>query len=261
MAIPKVIHYCWFGENEKPYSVEKCIKSWRKVCPDYQIIEWNEKNLDISAFPQFVQDAYRAKKWAFVTDFVRLYIVYQYGGIYLDTDVELIKRLDALLSYVAYFGFEEGMYINTGLGFGAEKGLEILEELMESYRTISFPENDCEIKEVSCPKLNTRVFLQHGLIVNDQRQVLDGNILILPSVYLCPLEYSTRILKKTQETYSIHWFRGSWNTLEEKKKYRHSVRKERVIRGRVAFTDMLKARLGEKYYVFRDMWRYLCHRK
>lgn len=108
MSIPKVIHYCWFGHDPKPKLAEKCIKSWKKKCPDYKIIEWNEENFDISACPLYVRQAYEAKKWAFVTDYVRLKVVYEHGGIYLDTDVELKKNLDFLLNHKAYFGFEEG---------------------------------------------------------------------------------------------------------------------------------------------------------
>ena len=117
--IPKIIHYCWFGYGPKPKLAEKCIRSWKKYCPDYQIIEWNENNFDISACPLYVRQAYEARKWAFVTDYVRLKVIYENGGIYMDTDVELKKNLDNLLPYNAYFGFENYWVIATGLGFGA----------------------------------------------------------------------------------------------------------------------------------------------
>ena len=129
--IPKIIHYCWFGRNPKPELAVKCIKSWKKRCPDYEIIEWNEDNFDISSCPLYVRQAYEAKKWAFVSDYVRLKVVYDEGGVYLDTDVELKKGLDALLAYDAYFGFEDGTHVNTGLGFGAVKGAPILKEMMQ----------------------------------------------------------------------------------------------------------------------------------
>ena len=119
MKIPKVIHYCWFGGNPKPKLVQKCIHSWKKYCPDYEIIEWNESNFDISSCPLYVRQAYDVKKWAFVSDYARLKIIHTCGGIYLDTDVELIKSLDSLLEYNAFFGFEDGKYVATGLGFGA----------------------------------------------------------------------------------------------------------------------------------------------
>ena len=105
--IPKIIHYCWFGRNPKPKLAEKCIKSWKKYCPEYEIIEWNEDNYDLSSAPLYVRQAYEAKRWAFVTDYIRLQVIYENGGIYLDTDVELRKSLDPLLVHQAYFGFED----------------------------------------------------------------------------------------------------------------------------------------------------------
>lgn len=123
--IPKKIHYCWFGRNPLPELAVRCIESWKKYCPDYEIIEWNEDNYDINKI-SYVKEAYQARKWAFVTDYVRLDVVNQYGGIYLDTDVELLKSLDPLLKYKSFFGMEEGKFIATGLGFGAEKGTKIL---------------------------------------------------------------------------------------------------------------------------------------
>ena len=162
MSIPRTIHYCWFGRNPLPKLAQKCIKSWKKYCPDYEIIQWNEDNYDLSAAPLYVRQAYEAKKWAFVTDYVRLQVVYEHGGIYLDTDVELIKKLDPLLQYDAYFGFEDGKHIATGLGFGAVKGAPILRELMEDYHDIPFILPDGGYDTKTCPVRNTEVFLRHG---------------------------------------------------------------------------------------------------
>lgn len=106
MSVPKIIHYCWFGGNPKPKLAEKCIKSWKKFCPDYQIIEWNEENFDVSAAPEYVRQAYAAKRWAFVTDYVRLKAMTEMGGIYMDTDVELVKPLTPFLAHDAFAGFE-----------------------------------------------------------------------------------------------------------------------------------------------------------
>ena len=136
--IPKTIHYCWFGRNPKPALAQKCIQSWKKHCPDYTIMEWNEDNYDISSAPLYVRQAYEARKWAFVTDYVRLHVVHDHGGIYMDTDVELKKNPDALLEYSAYFGFEDGQYVNTGLGFGAIPGHPFLKEIMADYEGIPF---------------------------------------------------------------------------------------------------------------------------
>lgn len=222
MSIPKTIHYCWFGRNPKPKLAEKCIKSWRKYCPDYEIIEWNEDNFDISAAPLYVRQAYDAKRWAFVTDYVRLKIVYDNGGIYLDTDVELKKNLDFLLKHGAYFGFEDQRNLNTGLGFGAEKGAQILLEMMEDYQNIPFLLEDGSCDLTPCPKRNTKVLLRHGLLLNNSKQQLEGDILILPTSYLCPIDYLTKKRNFTEDTVSIHWFDASWQTKEEyeqEKKY------------------------------------------
>ena len=115
MSVPKIIHYCWFGGNPKPKLAEKCIKSWKKFCPDYQIIEWNEENFDVSAAPEYVCQAYAAKRWAFVTDYVRLKAMTEMGGIYMDTDVELVKPLTPFLAHDAFAGFETDASVQTGL--------------------------------------------------------------------------------------------------------------------------------------------------
>lgn len=216
--IPETIHYCWFGRNPKPKLALKCIKSWKKHCPDYEIIEWNEDNFDISSCPLYVRQAYEAKKWAFVTDYVRLKVVYEHGGIYLDTDVELLKGLDTLLKYNAYFGFEDGFYVNTGLGFGAVKGSQILLDMMRDYETIPFVKEDGKLDITPCPQRNTEALKRYGLVQNDTRQVLDRRILILPTVVLCPLSFSTGKLRKTKDTISIHRFSATWKSKEDKRR-------------------------------------------
>jgi len=208
--IPKTIHYCWFSRNPKPKLAEKCIRSWKKHCPDYQIIEWNEDNFDISACPLYVRQAYEAKKWAFVTDYVRLKVVYEHGGIYLDTDVEIKKSLDGLLQHDAYFGFEDGKHIATGLGFGAIKRHPVLREMMGDYEDIPFMKEDGTCDLLPCPQRNTNNLIQRGLIQDDSWQILKDNILILPSVYLCPLSFWSGTGKITDETISVHWFSASW---------------------------------------------------
>ncbi len=128
--IPKTIHYCWFGGNPKSELIQRCIESWEKYCPDYEIIEWNESNFDINCC-QYVKDAYAAKKWAFVSDYARLWVVYTHGGIYLDTDVELKQNLDELLTYDAWFAHDDMLYIATGLGFGSIKDFPVLKNIMD----------------------------------------------------------------------------------------------------------------------------------
>lgn len=230
--IPKVIHYCWFGGNPLPKLAQKCLKSWKKYAKDYEIIEWNESTYDLSTAPLYVRQAYEAKKWAFVTDYVRLQVVYEHGGIYMDTDVELKKRLDPLLVHKAYFGFEDSAHINTGLGFGAEKGTPILKELMDDYSHIPFLKADGTPDLTPCPARNTQVFLRYGLKQDDSEQVLDDRIYILPSAKLCPMDYYMQLREGYKDAYSIHWFSGSWYSEKEREaveKWRAELRKDRLI--------------------------------
>lgn len=224
--IPKVIHYCWFGENPKPKLAKKCFKSWEKYCPDYEIIEWNESNYSLNDAPLYVQQAYEAKKWAFVTDYVRLQIIYEHGGVYFDTDVELLRPIDELLCNCAYFGFEEGSYVNTGLGFGAEKGTGILKKMMDDYEQIPYVKEDGTYDNTTCPHRNTVVFLKNGLKQDDSMQQLEGDVIVLPTEYLCPKDWKTGDLKITDKTYSIHHCSASWYTAEMQKKRKKYQREE-----------------------------------
>lgn len=226
--IPRIIHYCWFGNNPKPPIAQKCYKSWRKYCPEYKIIEWNEDNFDLSTAPLYVQQAYIAKKWAFVTDYIRLKVVYDNGGIYLDTDVELVRSLDDLLGYRAFFGFEGKQYINTGLGFGAVQNTPILKELMKDYEDNPFSMGDGTFDLTPCPARNTEVFMRFGLVCDGSKQMLEQRILILPEEYLCPIDNATRVLRKTRNTISIHHFDASWQNPEEKKSHDNLARKRRA---------------------------------
>ena len=243
-----MIHFCWFGSNQKSKLNNMCINSWKKYCPDYEIIEWNENNFSIADCPSYVKDAYKLGKWAFVSDYARLKIIYEHGGIYLDTDVELLKSLDKLLGYKAFFGFEDKEHISTGLGFGAEKKLLILKELMEDYNNIFFINSDGSINYTACPKINTPIFLKHGLVQNNQKQILEKKILILPTEYLCPVDYHTEKLKKTSRTISIHWFSKSWMTEEGKRA--HEKRKKEINRDFWIHLPnrILRNMLGEKRY-------------
>ena len=224
--IPKKIHYCWFGGNPKPKLAEKCFRSWKKYCPGYEIIEWNEDNYDLSAAPLYVRQAYEAKKWAFVTDFVRLQVVCDQGGIYLDTDVELRKPLDHLMENRAWFGFEDQKHIATGLGFGAEAGHPILWEIMEDYREIPFLLADGSYDILSCPQRNTGAFLRRGLRQDNSRQTLEGDVLILPSDYLNPKDWKTGEIRITENTLSIHHFGASWYTPEMMRELKRKQRRQ-----------------------------------
>ena len=137
MSIPKVLHYCWFGGAPKPKNIQNCIRSWKKYCPDYEIIEWNEQNFDVSQ-SLYTRQAYDARRWAFVADYARLKILYEQGGIYMDTDVELLRPLDDLLAYPAFFGFQHNNEVATGLGFGAEAHSPVVKALLDDYDGLPF---------------------------------------------------------------------------------------------------------------------------
>ena len=208
MSIPKVIHYCWFGKGEMPALAEKCIKSWKKHCPDYKIICWNEDNFDITE-NRYAKEAYDAGKWAFVSDYVRLKVLYNEGGIYLDTDVELIKPLDNLIEENGYMGFDDNGVISTGLGFACEKGNELVGHLLSDYDDISFILPDGNYDLTPCPERNTETMVRLGMNLDNKNQVFMG-IHMLPEEYLCPMKYYTGKKIITDKTYSIHHFCASW---------------------------------------------------
>ena len=202
--IPKKIHYCWFGRNPKPKLAEKCIASWEKYCPDYEIVEWNEDNFDIG-MNAYTRSAYEQKKYAFLSDYARLLIIYEHGGIYFDTDVELLKPIDDLLENKSFIGFETADHVNTGLGFGAEKNSEIVKLMEEEYRDLL----DKEGSFVGCPILNTNALVKAGIVLNGKEQDLDGNK-VYPIEHFNPYDDPTGKLNITKNTYSIHWFAKSW---------------------------------------------------
>ncbi|MGN8658056.1 glycosyltransferase family 32 protein [Catenibacterium mitsuokai] len=202
--IPKKIHYCWFGRGELSTKAKKCIQSWKKYCPDYEIIEWNEDNFDINQ-NEYTKKVYTEKKFAFLSDYARLKIVYEQGGIYLDVDVEIIKSFDDLLINKAYFGFETKEYINTGVGFGAIKGSVAIKTLLDQYDQLLDGTKDV----IGCPILNTEGLLKLGLVRNGQLQKLPGCI-VYPAEYFNPYDDPTGRLNKTKNTYSIHWYAKSW---------------------------------------------------
>lgn len=214
--IPKVIHFCWFGDKKMPPLAKKCIKSWKKHCPDYEIKLWNEKNFNLDV-NRYVREAYEAKKWAFITDYARLYIVYHYGGIYLDTDVELLKPLDSLLDHKAFFGIEAtpNKCIATGLGFGAEKENPVVKEIMDQYENIPFDLGDGQYDMTPCPDRNTQVFEKHGYDHVDACKDING-VRILSSDYMCPKDFKTHKVNLTENTLSVHHYDGSWQPFSTK---------------------------------------------
>lgn len=202
--IPKIIHYCWFGRNEKTKLAKKCILSWEKYCPDYTIIEWNEDNFDIN-LNSYTKMCYEQKRYAFLADYVRLLKVYEQGGIYFDTDVEVIRSFDDLLENKAFFGFENNEFINTGLGFGAEPQNEVVMKMINEYDGLL----DGTHGTIGCPHLNTESLLKCGLKQNGEKQTVNCAT-VYPSEYFNPYDDPTGILAKTDKTYSIHWYGKSW---------------------------------------------------
>lgn len=213
--IPKVIHYCWFGKGEYSKKIEKCISSWKKYCPDYEIICWNEDNYNIHK-NKFVEQSYEKKMWAFVTDYVRFDVIYNYGGIYLDTDVELLRPLDVLLNCEMYAGMESAEYVALGLGFGAVKGHPYVKELKESFEIREFIRGNGKMDLKTGPMVQTEILMRHGLKKVDKYQKLEKCV-IYPSEVLSPKSFQTGKTRITGKTVSIHHYDMTWMDERQKK--------------------------------------------
>lgn len=216
--IPKKIHYCWFGTGEIPEKDKRCIESWKKYCPDYEIIRWDEGNYDIEK-NDYMKNAYASKKWGFVPDYARFDIIYNEGGFYLDTDVELVKSLDELRYNQAYMGFEGGIWINGGIGFGAEAGNKVIKGLRDMYESICFINDNGELNLTPSPYYITEYLVKKGLKRNNQEQDLDG-IHIYPTEYFAAKDYDTGKISRTENTISIHQYNASWKTPKQKMMFR-----------------------------------------
>lgn len=219
MAINKKIHYCWFGNGEKSEIIKNCINSWQIYLPDYEIIEWNEKNFDINMC-KYVKDAYENKKFAFVSDYVRFYVLYNYGGIYLDVDVEVIKPLDNFLKHDAFVGFESKKSVNPGLVMGAKKGNKIIKEILESYSNKEFILKDGSLNTTTVVKYTTDILLRYGLRLDNTFQILES-VTVYPKTFFCPLTNNSDKTDFSENTYTIHHFAGTWLTDKQKKRNRN----------------------------------------
>ena len=208
--IPKKIHYCWFGGNPLPELALRCIESWKKYCPDYEIIRWDESNFDVECC-DYVKEAYEAKKWAFVSDYARFKILYEHGGLYFDTDVEIIQSLDDIVARGSFMGRENDhrVLINPGLGLAASPRMEIYRELLESYHCRHFLEKDGSLNLKTVVDYTTEILVQHGLQNTEEVQNVAG-IAIYPQDYFCPMNYDTGKITITPNTYSIHHYTASW---------------------------------------------------
>lgn len=221
MSIPKIIHYCWFGGAELPKKALKCIESWKKFCPDFEIRRWDESNYDVHK-NKYMSQAYDSKKWAFVSDFARLDIIATYGGIYFDVDVEVVKPIYDLLAHKCFLPRQTLGNIATGLGFGAEKGNPAVLKMLAEYESISFYLSDGSYDLTPCPARNTAPFLECGLdIKSNEIQFIDENTAVVyPEEFFCPINAISRELKITDNTYTIHHFDASWQTKDFKIKKR-----------------------------------------
>lgn len=222
--IPKVIHYCWFGRSPLPKSAIKCINSWKKFFPDYEIKEWNEDNFDVNVIA-YTQEAYEAKKYAFVSDYARFVVLEREGGLYFDTDVEVVEPMNDILAKGGFMGVEVPAVeseklpvIAPGLGLAVAAGNAIYKELIEVYKTLCFRNEDGSLNQKTIGYYTTEILEKYGLkATNDIQEV--GGIWIYPKEYFNPLDDNTGILKMTENTRTIHWYTKSWRKKKPMKKF------------------------------------------
>lgn len=220
--IPKIIHYCWFGHNPIPKLAEKCIASWRKYLPDYEIRLWNEDNFDVNMVP-YTKEAYSQKKYAFVSDYARFWILYNFGGLYFDTDVEIIKPLDEIIAQGPFMGCEQdyipmpngsyekgnGPAVNPGLGIGAEAHMDLYKEILDQYATLKFLHADGSLNEKTVVAYTSELLTSKGLTAKDEIQCLNG-LFVYPKEYFGPKDYLTNVVNVTERTLTIHHYDASW---------------------------------------------------
>ena len=211
--IPKIIHYCWFGGAPLPPLAEKCIASWKKYLSDYEIKRWDETNFDVDAH-RYTRDAYKAGKYAFVSDYARFKILYEQGGLYFDTDVEIIAPFDEIAENAPFMGFENDgvkgqMAVNPGLGLGAEPGMKLYKEILDKYDTLPFLLENGERNPYSMIPLVTDILKSKGLVGNSGIECA-GGVLVYPQDWFNPFDDATGRLNKTRDSKSIHWYSKSW---------------------------------------------------
>lgn len=212
----KIIHYCWFGRGKKTSLAEKCIDSWHRFLPDYDIKEWNEDNFDVNIIP-YTKQAYEAKKYAFVSDYARFWILYHYGGLYFDLDVEIIRSMNTVLEKGPFFACEndEGVYpfdlVNPGLGIGSEKGMPIYKEILDYYANESFLMSDKKQNLETVVVRVTSILKKHGFSSSKTIQNIAG-VVIYPHDYMCPIRIIDGKMIITENTVSIHHYAASWNS-------------------------------------------------
>lgn len=229
MIIPKIIHYCWFGHNEKPDIVKRCMQSWHLHLPGYQFIEWNDSNFDLNSNP-YVKEAYQAGKFAFVSDYVRVYALYHFGGIYLDTDVEVFKPFDDLLYHDSFWGFEQENYIATST-IGAAPHNKLIQVFLDSYTNKNFIRSDGTYDSLTNVALITNILSDWGVKPNGEFQELEGIATFYPQAYFSPYDYINCRTLTTGDTYAMHHFYKSWLPLKARWKGQIKVKLAKVIGG------------------------------
>ncbi len=218
--IPKVIHYCWFGGNPLPKYASECIQTWRKLMPDYEIKEWNEQNFDVNSIP-YTREAYAAKKYAFVSDYARFWILYHYGGVYFDTDVRMVKSPYHIIEKGPFMGFEQPdevdklskdpfYYVAPGLGIGVEAHNAFFAELLKFYQQRHFIDENGKNNMTTVVQFTTDLLRKQGLHPNNQLQQVAG-IWIYPWDYFCPQSFYTKKMNSSANTVSVHLYSESWN--------------------------------------------------
>ncbi len=217
-AIPQCIHYCWFGRGPLPELALKCLASWKKYLPDYEIIEWNEDKFDINAV-NYTREAYDAKKFAFVSDYARYWILYKYGGLYFDTDVEVIKPIDDIVAKGSFMGCEslgdDFALVNPGLGIGATAGHPFYKEMLDRYSNLHFIDSEGKLNLQTVVYYTTESLKEFGLRNIDAMQNVQ-DLWIYPKEYFCPKNYDTGVVNLTANTRTIHHYSASWYGRKDK---------------------------------------------
>lgn len=212
----KIIHYCWFGGKKIPNSVKKCIKTWKKYLPDYEIKEWNEENFDINVCP-FVKEAYENKKWAMVSDYARIYALYQDGGIYLDTDVKILKNISNITDKEMFMGYEDSGYVGTAVIGVKNPGSKYMKQILDFYNNLEhfYVES---ISNYTNPIIITKILNQYEAKKDENNiTIIDNDIYIYPREYFYPLSYNYAEKVFTKNTCMVHLFKGTWTSRGEKR--------------------------------------------
>ena len=226
--IPKIIHYCWFGGNPLPPIAIECMDSWKKYCGDFEIKEWNESNFDINIV-KYAKEAAETKKWAFVADVACFYAIYNYGGVYLDIDIEVVKPIDKFLGSKMFAGFESYDKINgTGI-IGAEKNFYLTKKMLDIYNEIPFINADGTLNNTPITVYTSKIMEEEGFALNNTKQNLH-DIEVYPSEYFSPKEFRSGEIEITENTYTIHHFMASWWSDEERKKHEENIRFHKTAR-------------------------------